>query len=289
VISARQPPVPPPAEPAVRRYLRVVDRLLPGRVVGFYLVGSVALGAFRPGRSDIDFVAVVERPLGRRELLRLRAVHAAAGMATGGPVLARGLAAREATVLTLPGTCNGVYVLADELARPVSEIRPLASHTGASFAVGRGFDVNPVQWATLAGHGVALRGPQPGTLGLDPEPDRLRQWNLDNLASYWVPWAERARNQPGLRFRTVPRWATAWGVLGAPRLHRTIATGDVIAKDAAGEYARGTFDDRWHPLIDEALAYWRGEPADPRFHDVGERATATADFVLEVAGSAGTL
>ena len=41
-------------------YLRLAERLLPGRVVGFYLVGSAALGSFRPGRSDIDFIAVMD-------------------------------------------------------------------------------------------------------------------------------------------------------------------------------------------------------------------------------------
>ena len=44
----------------VQRYLRLADRLLPGMITGFYVTGSVALGAYRPGRSDIDFVAVLK-------------------------------------------------------------------------------------------------------------------------------------------------------------------------------------------------------------------------------------
>lgn len=40
------------AEHGAMAYLRLADRLLPGRVVGFYLVGSAALDSFRPGRSD---------------------------------------------------------------------------------------------------------------------------------------------------------------------------------------------------------------------------------------------
>jgi len=43
------------------RYLALADRLLPERIQAFYLVGSTALGAFRDGRSDVDFVAVVDR------------------------------------------------------------------------------------------------------------------------------------------------------------------------------------------------------------------------------------
>ena len=89
---AGMPPtaLPPVVDATVRRYLGVADLLLPGRVVGFYLIGSVALGAFRPGRSDIDFVAVLDDGLDGGELRRLRAVHAAAGLRTVTAALARG-------------------------------------------------------------------------------------------------------------------------------------------------------------------------------------------------------
>ena len=74
----------------------------------------------------------------------------------------------------------------------------------------------------------------------------------------------------------------AWGVLGPPRLHYTIATGEVIGKVSAGEYALATFDREWHPVVRQGLAYWHGEPVkvDPR--DV-RRAGA---FALTVAESA---
>jgi hypothetical protein len=52
----------------------------------------------------------------------------------------------------------------------------------------------------------------------------------------------------------------AWGVLGAPRAHCTIATGKIVSKEDAGLYAWETFEAEWQPIIEEALAYWRGEP-----------------------------
>ena len=42
----------------VDTYLETVEAQVPGLVEGLYLVGSVALGDFRPRTSDIDFVAV---------------------------------------------------------------------------------------------------------------------------------------------------------------------------------------------------------------------------------------
>src|SRR5690606_5233648 len=114
-----------------------------------------------------------------------------------------------------------------DLTKPVTQIRPLASHVGHAFHRGAGFNVNPVEWKVLREHGIVFRGPSPGDLGLDPEPDRLRAWNRENLHAYWRPWAERllAGKRPLLPKRAV----TAWGVLGSSRLHRTIATGEVVS------------------------------------------------------------
>src|SRR5688500_19225057 len=57
-------------------YARLVDDQLPGRISGLYLTGSVALDDYRPGRSDIDFVAVSDTALQASELEILRRVHA---------------------------------------------------------------------------------------------------------------------------------------------------------------------------------------------------------------------
>lgn len=48
------------------------DDAVLGAIEGSYVVGSTALGTFRPGRSDLDFVAVVGDRLHVMELSRLR-------------------------------------------------------------------------------------------------------------------------------------------------------------------------------------------------------------------------
>jgi Aminoglycoside adenylyltransferase, C-terminal domain/Nucleotidyltransferase domain len=270
--------LPPAVDAAVARCLGVADRLLPGRIVGFYVVGSTALGAWRPDRSDIDFVAVLDRALAAAELRRLRAVHAA----TAGRSAARALRRR---LVALPGTCNGVFVAAEDLRRPVSTIAPVASHTGLRFAAGRGFDVNPVGWKVLAEAGIAVRGPAPADLGLRPEPERLRAWNLGNLDAYWRRWGEATVRRSAPLWRP-PRSPATWGVLGVARLHHTVATGEIVSKEAAGEYARRTFAPAWHPIVDEALAYWRGDPPTGGFAGRRDRTRRAGEFVLHAVGSA---
>lgn len=275
--------LPLPAASTVERYVATVDRLLPHRVVGFYVVGSIALGGYRPLRSDIDFVAVVDRGFSAAELRRLRLAQLATGARTSAAALARGQRA-------LPGTCNGVYVSEDELGLPVSRIRPVASHTGPDFNVGRAFDVNPVVWKTLAERGIAVRGAGVDDLPLDTEPASLRPWTKENLNTYWRRFAASTlRSRPPMSRLLPRRWVTAWGVLGVSRLHATIATGDVISKEAAGEYAKDVFDRRWHPLIHEALAYWREEQPLPEFEDRSRRDEAMGEFMLHVIDHANLL
>src|SRR5262249_6437198 len=82
--------------------------------------------------------------------------------------------------------------------------------------------------------------------------------------------------------------AAVGGVLGAPRLHRTVVEGDIISKEEAGEYALAAFGDRWGPVIDEALAYWRGQLTAGPFRPVGRRRREAARFVLVGGGGATT-
>jgi Domain of unknown function (DUF4111) len=263
----------------VGRYLRQVDAAVPGAIEGFYVVGSTALGAFRPGRSDVDFVAVVGDRLGAAELGRLRRAQ-------------RRLFAADLahTVLRPPWrwplTCNGVFVTQADLARPPLTVVPGASHTSWRFASGRGFDVNPVTWRVLARRGIAVRGPAPDRLSIHHDEMGLRQWCLRNLDGYWRRWASAVLG---------PGWeapmagflhGVAGGVLGAPRLHRTVLSGDIISKEEAGEYALAAFGGRWRPMIEEALAYWRGELRAGPFRPAGRRRREAARFVLEVVESA---
>jgi len=270
------------AERNAQRFLALADRLFRDRLVGFYVLGSAALGGFLPDRSDLDFIAVIDPPE-EGDHRRVRLAQIASGARTGIPAFLRGRTAG-------PGSCNGVYVAADQLQRPVTQITPIASHHGITFERGTAFDLNPVVWKTFVERGVALRGPEAADLGLDPEPHLLRQWNIDNLNSYWRSCATAAMNgRPPLKPWMPARWATSWIVLGPPRLHHTVATGEVISKQQAGQYALEVFDPEWHPVIEEALAYWRGDSAHPGFADTRARHARSGEFALHVIDSANAI
>jgi len=231
-----------------------LDRAAPGRIEGFYVVGSASMGAFRPGRSDLDFLALVDGNLQHAELRKLRALHTGRWAAA----LIRDTAFRQ----SWPLVGNGVYLRVADLARSPLEVTPLAGHVAGRFRVApkAGFDVNPVTWHVLARHGIALRGPDPERLPVRLDDAELRAWVRANLNSYWREWTARARPGGSILSVLAPRLLAASGVLGAPRLHYTLATGEITTKEAAGNYALEVFEPRWHPVIADALAYWRDEP-----------------------------
>jgi hypothetical protein len=76
-------------------------------------------------------------------------------------------------------------------------------------------------------------------------------------------------------------------VLGVPRLHFTVLTGEIATKEQAAQHSLEVFPRRWHPLIEEALAFWHREAARGRYRDPVRRRDA-ADFVSDVVDAATT-
>jgi hypothetical protein len=223
-------------------YLAAVDAAVPGRVVGLYLVGSVALQDFRPRASDVDFVAITDTPVSAAELAALERAHAT-------------LAARHRRP-----HFDGAYVTWRDLAGDPADAAPGAgSHEGRLHRREGGCD--PVTWHTLASHGVAVRGPDRAELSVWTDRPALAAWTRQNLDDYWRVWLRRSSrllSWPGLA--CVHPWGPAWGVLGVSRMHYTLATGAIISKHGAGLYARHAFDPRWRRIVDECLRLREGGP-----------------------------
>jgi hypothetical protein len=55
--------------------LAAARQALGEQLIGLYLYGSLAIGGFKPGRSDIDFLAVTAAELSPAELAALQGMH----------------------------------------------------------------------------------------------------------------------------------------------------------------------------------------------------------------------
>ena len=102
-----------------------------------------------------------------------------------------------------------------------------------------------------------------------------------------APVSERVDGLLAQLDRALARSPLAWGVLGVSRLPYALATGEIISKEAAGEYALQTFAAEWGAIIEDALAFRREDRAVEAYrrHPM-HRARAAAGFVEHVIDSA---
>jgi hypothetical protein len=201
-----------------------------------YLVGSLALGDYRPGQSDIDFVAVTGSPSDPSELRQLELLH------------------RDLQRLVPNPSLDGIYVTWQQL-QAAPQGLSVPRWLDGRFAPSHSFAATPVTWSTLHRHPLPIRGP--ATPAVQHDEDLLRAWCRENLQGYWAAWVHAARTRFKGQLFSLSRRASTWGVLGFTRLHATIDTGDILSKSQAGTYALQVFPSRWSPIVQEALAAGR--------------------------------
>jgi len=226
---------------------RLLDRLLAEQqavlsraMLGLYLHGSLALGAFNPFRSDIDFVVATDGRLAGETQAALAAMHARL----------------RAEGIPWADHLEGSYIPVAALRRydPDDADFP-ALRVDGSFAV----DIHGSDWIiqrwVLREKGVALFGPSPATL-IDPvSADALRRAAAGILREWWQPMLSE-------HYRLHEREYQAYAVLTMCRSLYTLTTGAIAAKSTAAQWALENIAPRWHASIERALAYPYGEQPD---------------------------
>jgi predicted nucleotidyltransferase len=235
----------PQVNRAVERLRDGVADALGDRLVGLYLGGSLALGGFDRGSSDIDVLVATAGMPPRPALERLAALHA--GLRAAG-----GWTARLETVY-LPVAALRRYDPADRRRYPVGagDREFYLARQGPTWVLDR--------WIARE-HGLVVAGPSPRAL-IDPvAPAQLREAARANLLGFWA--GQLGGPTPAwLR----PRALQAFAVLSLCRALYCLDHGEVVSKPAAAAWASRRFGPPWPELIARALT-WR---ADPRPDDDG--------------------
>jgi len=219
--------------------LRAVRDVLGAEFVGMYLYGSLALGDFAPGSSDIDFLVATARELPDETVAALGAMHAR--------IAASGLAwADKLEGSYIPRAALRRYDPADNRHPTIGADWPFSIREHSSNWV--------IERHIVREHGVVIWGPPPKAL-IDPvSPDELRAAVWEALDGFW-------RAQSG---GPEPEWLRtrdyqAFAILTMCRALYTLAHGDVASKPMAAAWARATLPAPWPDLIATALV-WRHDP-----------------------------
>lgn len=237
-----------------------VQAILRAEFVGMYLYGSLAMGAFNPASSDIDFVVVTEHPVSGEALAALQAMHQRIGARPG----------RWSLEL------EGSYIPRAALRRhdPANARFPHIDRGSPALAVEQHDMDWIIQRYVLREHGIALVGPPLPTL-IDPvTPAELRQAVTDLYDFWWRPMIVDASHLQSVGYR-------AYAILTMPRLLVTLEEGIVVTKPDAAQWALATLPPRWTALVRQALAWAADQDAGQRF-DAGQQLRETQAFIAFV-------
>jgi hypothetical protein len=215
-------------------FLVAVQAILAEKLLGFYLYGSLSLGDFDPGSSDVDFLIVTTEELSGKVLDTLREMHAT--LAANGNLYAQRL--------------EGSYISRAALQRydPNNARHPTIG-IDREFQVARHGSNWIIERHIVREHGVIVWGPSPRSL-IDPvSPHELRTAVYEALEQFWQ---QQLTGPEWLR----PRDYQAFAVLTMCRALYTLSQGEIVSKPAAAAWALQTLDPRWRPLIERALI-WR--------------------------------
>lgn len=222
------------ANEMTRLYSTELPKSLDGSISGVYLVGSYALNDLQVG-SDVDFITVISRPVSETERTEIDALH---------QLIQSRYPARD---------FEGLYVTTDDLQHhPRDAASVLRYGDKKKLESGK---VGPIEWEMLRRHGVAVFGPSREALRVFDCEAEMPLYSLENLTSYWKPWVARAAELASMATESQTAWSLEWMILGIPRLHAAIATGEILSKSAAAAYSLQVFDRRYHPAIEASLQF----------------------------------
>jgi hypothetical protein len=190
-------------EPLLERFTASVADVVP--LVALWAHGSLALGDFQPGRSDLDLVALVAADISDAQREQLRRTHEA-------------LISDE----ELADKLHCSYVVRDQLAS--------TGRCHVTWAMGELFErrVSPVSRRELREGGLCLYGPEPAALVPAITDQELNDYIRADLRDFWYPKTAK----PELWLREI--WVDL-GLLTLARASVTLQDGRLISKREALE------------------------------------------------------
>jgi hypothetical protein len=237
-----------------------MQTVLQRHFVGMYLYGSLALGDFDPGTSDIDMMVITDGELPASDVAGLERMHARFGE-SGSPWASR------LEVVYIPTNALQIDVAPTALFPQVEKDREWGLYPVESGWV--------IQLFTLREHGLVVAGPDPTSLIAPIAPDDVRRAS----AAHAVTWAEQARSDPKWLIWIRNREHQTFVVMTLCRMLYSLRTGTVASKPGAARWMAEVSGTRWAELVRGGVTGRRGNGvASDR---EAEETIALIDFVAQ--------
>jgi predicted nucleotidyltransferase len=220
----------------VNEYINHWKERLPDRLEGFYLHGSIALDAYIPFSSDIDFVAMTTERLSSDEVHVLSEIHSL-------------IESKYKPKL------DGAFLTWEDLGISRADSGELLPYYNEG-KIGYGSHFNAVTWWLLEKKGITILGPDIKAKQLNADAGKLTSYVMENMNSYWAGRVKRVEDSIDELVQMPQREIDEeieWTVLGLLRQYYTVQKEDIISKTDAGEYGISNLPGEYHKIISEAL------------------------------------
>jgi hypothetical protein len=223
--------IPNEIRPMLEAYLQAFHAQFPELLQGFYIHGSIALGAFQPEWSDIDCVAILKRPITESEFKSLENLH------------------HQLIVTYDKFLLEVTYLLAEDLGQESHPPRP--NYHDNQLSTGN-FEANDVTWWLLKHKAIPVYGE---ALDFPVDWDRLIVKMHENMNSYWRSFTY----MPQRVLWVFSDYGIQWVVLGILRQYYSFCENDISSKTGAAEYGLVVFPE-WQRIVQEALNIRMNKP-----------------------------
>ncbi|HYE12446.1 MAG TPA: aminoglycoside adenylyltransferase domain-containing protein [Patescibacteria group bacterium] len=243
-------------------YFTIFEARLPNLLEAYYIYGSISLGAFDCGFSDIDFIAVVKRQTTETDMTILKEIH-------------------KYIKKKFPKTdLMGLYVMQSDLQLHHKNEKSCPCFIDGIFKGLEKFDQNSIDAYQLKKYGITMKGLDIKSYTYEVDWDTLIQNMSDNLNTYWLNWLNGCRKPLSVKYigSFIHLGMIEWGVLGVTRLYYTFKERDITSKVGAGEYALKMVPQRWHKIIHESMRLRKGNKIS-YYKSIFERRKDALDYI----------
>lgn len=222
------------------------------KLVGVYLYGSLALAAFQPETSDIDFVTVMTERVSEAEKVKIRELH------------------KELCKHNLGKRMDGMYISISDVGKQNHEMSPYVYCSEGKISEGH-WDINFVTWWTLKNQGITVWGKKANELPYTITWDDVVSTMKYNVEQYWSEKVKR----PYLFLST--EWVE-FAVVTMGRIIYTLETERIVSKDEGLQYIMKS-SKRWEPLLQDVYRIRHKEGMKPSLSR-WRRAEMTKKYLL---------
>lgn len=219
-------------------FLENLQEIYKDQLIGLYLTGSLTYGDFHTNSSDIDFLAIVDRPSSKKQLAQLQYMHK--WIDTSYPTWAERI---EGSYIT-----QHMLSSIDPPKTPRSYINEGTLRTDGAL-YGNEWLLN---LHVLYECGIALIGPNPKELVKAIDIKQVRAASRKDLYEEWAP---KLQNPSSL----ADSHLQAYSILTLSRILHRVQNDEVVSKRAASSWVKETYGKPWIELIEKAEHWQYGQ------------------------------